>query len=145
MWAWDESKVSLQKQHDSGWVSAAPRPVNWALSPACASALGVSRVEREREAVFITRAAQTTGGYFHNSSLCGCLAEATFLGKTQIHTLLLTLRKPRLDRPPSPARHNIHILVNDRMYVFIDLLIHEMLRQSPLATFQASNGLGRLI
>lgn len=60
---------AYKKQHDSGRVSAVPGRVNWA----CLLSVGVHWGEPSRGRG-ITRAAQTTGGYFKSSSLGGCLA-----------------------------------------------------------------------
>lgn len=83
---------SLERQHDSGRVSAESGPVNWA---------GVSQAEGE--AVFTTSAAQTTDSWSQNSSSL----EPELQGKPKL-THLLTLRKPRPDRPPTPARQKKH-------------------------------------
>lgn len=83
---------SLERQHDSGRVSAESGTVNWA---------GVSQAEGE--AVFTTSAAQTIDSWSQNSSSL----EPEFQGKPKL-THLLTLRKPRPDRPPTPARQKTH-------------------------------------
>lgn len=83
---------SLERQHDSGRVSAESGPVNWAR---------VSQAEGE--AVFTTSAAQTTDSWSQNSSSL----EPELQGKPKL-THLLTLRKPRPDRPPTPARQKKH-------------------------------------
>lgn len=121
VWAWDDGKPSLQKQHDSGRVSTVPGPVNWACLLA-GSALGWAEW-RERQ--FITTEAQAAGSYFQSSSLCGCSAGPRFSEGESKSPTALTLRKPRPDHPPTPARENKYKLLKTKFVFFNRIPIWE--------------------
>lgn len=59
-------------------------------------------------------------------------------GGRQRAPVVLTLRKPRLDRPPSPARHNVHTWVTDRNVRFLGQQV------TSVASQEAEKHRGRL-